>query len=150
MSSDDDDNDNDDDDEVAIGVDWDVLEDEDTLTSGHPSVQGPFPFHTEGSESVRSVEARESAASHGVPAEDRWVEESGPAAADPEARGEGSGSSAMPRETMEGSGSGAAPHEVSLPALEQGVGSKRSCLDESGQGSGNPSSKRFRRPRTST
>ena len=124
MSSDDDD-----DDEVAVGVDWDVLEDEDTLTSGHPSVQGPFPFHADGSESMRSVEAGESTTSHGVPAEDRWVEESGPAATDPEATGEGSGSSAAPREMMEGSGSGAtphemmegsgsgaAPHEVSLPA----------------------------------
>ena len=163
MSSEDDDDDDDDDDEVAIGVDWDILEDEDTLTSGHPSVQGPFPFHTEGSESMRSVEAGESAASHGVPAEDRWMEESAPATADPEATGEGSGSGAAPRETMEGSGSGAAPHEmmegsgsgaapheVSLPAPEQGVGSKRSRPDELGQGSGNPSSKRFRRPRTST
>ena len=37
MSSDDDDDD-DDDDEVAVGVDWDVLEDEDTLTSGRLSV----------------------------------------------------------------------------------------------------------------
>ena len=163
VSSDDDDDDDYDDNEVAIGVDWDVLEDEDTLTSGHPSVQGPFPFHVEGSESMRSVEAGESAASHGVPVEDRWVEESGPAAADPEAMGEGSGSSAAPRETMEGSGSGAAldetmegsgsgaaPHETSLPAPEQGVGSKWSRPDESVQGSGDPSSKRFRRPRTST
>ena len=112
---------------------------------------------------MRSVEAGESTASHGVPAKDRWVEESRPAATDPEAMGEGSGSSAAPREMMEGSGSGAAPHEmmegsgsgaapheVSLPAPEQGVGSKRSRPDESGQGSGNPSSKRFRRPRTST
>ena len=165
----------DEDDEVAIGVDWDVLEDEDTLTSGHPSVQGPFPFHVEGSESMRSVEAGESAVSHGVPAEDRWMEESGPAAADPEATGEGSGSGAAPRETMKGSGSGAAPHEmmegsgsgaaphetmerggsgaapheVSLPASEQGVGSNRSRSDESGQGSGDPSPKRFRRPRAS-
>ena len=43
MSSDDDDDD-DDDEEVAVGVDWDILEDEDTLTSGRPSVQGPFAF----------------------------------------------------------------------------------------------------------
>ena len=137
MNSEDEDDDDDDDDEVAIGVDWDVLEDEDTLTSGHPSVQGPFPFHAEGRESIRSVEAGESATSHGVPAEDRWVEESGPAAADPEATGEGSGS-------------GAAPPEVSLPAPEQGVGLKLSRPDESGQGSGDPSPKRFRQPRTST
>ena len=151
MSSDDDDDD-DDDDEVAVGVDCDVLEDEDTLTSGHPSVQGPFPFHAEGSESVRSVEAGGSAASHGVPAEDRWMEESGPAAADPEVMVEGSGSGAVPHETMEGSGSSAVPHEVremSPPASEQEVGSKRSHPDESGQGSGDPSPKRFRRSRAS-
>ena len=150
VSSDDDGDDDDDDDEVLIDVDWGVLEDEDTLTSAQPSVQGPFPFHAEGSESVRSVEAGESAASHGVPTEDWWMEESGPAAADPEATGEGSGSGAVPHETMEGSGSGAAPHEVSPPTPEQGVGSKRSRPDESGQGSGDPSPKRFRRPRTST
>ena len=51
-----DDDDVDDDGEVAADVDWGVLEDEDTLTSAHPSMQGPFPFHVEGSESVRSVE----------------------------------------------------------------------------------------------
>ena len=55
MSSEDEDDDDDDDDEVAVGMDWDVLEDEDMLTSAHLSVQGPFPFHAEGSESVRSV-----------------------------------------------------------------------------------------------
>ena len=77
MSSDDDDDDNDDEDEVLVDVDWGLLEDEDTLTSARPSVQGPFPFHVEGSESVRSVEAGESAASHGVLAEDRWMGESG-------------------------------------------------------------------------
>ena len=141
-----------DDDEVAVGVDWDILEDEDTLMSGHPSVQGPFPFHAEGSESMRSVEAGESATSHGVPVEDRWVEESGPAAADPKTTWEGSGSSAAPHEMMEGSGSGAAPHkvrEMSPPALEQGAGSKRSRPDELGQGSRGPSPKRSRRPKAS-
>ena len=148
-SEDDDDDDDDDDDEVAIDMDWGVLEDEDTLTSAHPSVQGPFPFHTEGSESVRSVEARESAASHGMPAGDRWMEEGGPAAADPEVMVEGSGSGATPHETGEGSGSDAAPHEVNPPAPEQGAGSKRSRPDESGQGSGDPSPKHFRRPRAS-
>ncbi|XP_066344308.1 uncharacterized protein [Miscanthus floridulus] len=100
---------------------------------------------------MRSVEAGESAASHGVPAEDRWMEESGPAAADPGETGEGSGtgaapgssvapcevmegsgSGAAPHETMEGGGSGAVPHEVSPLAPEQGAGSKRSRLDESG------------------
>ena len=162
-SEDDDDDDDDDDDEVAVDVDWGVLEDEDTLTSGHPSVQGPFPFHAEGSGSMRSVEAGESASSHGVLAEDRWMGKGEPVAAIPEAMVEGSGSSAvphemmegsgsgaMPHETMEGSGSGATPHEVSLPAPEQGVGLKLSRPDESGQGSGDPSPKRFRRPRTST
>ena len=73
VSSDDDNDDDDDDDEVVVDVDWGVLEDEDTLTSAHPSVQGPFPFHAEGSESVRSVEARESTASQGMPSEDRWM-----------------------------------------------------------------------------
>ena len=99
------------------------------------------------------MEAREFAASHGVPAEDRWMGEGRLAAADPEAMVEGSGSGATPHETMEGSGSGAAPHdevrEMSPTASEQGVGSKRSRLDESGQGSGDPSPKCVRRPRAS-
>ena len=112
MSSDDDDDDDDDDDEVAVDMDWGILEDKDTLTSAHPSMQGPFPFHAEGSESVRSVEAGESIASHGVPAEDRWMGGGGPAAADPEVMVEGSGSGAAPHEMAEGSGSGAAPHEM--------------------------------------
>ena len=37
-SEDDDDDDDDDDDEVLVDVDWGILEDEDTLTSAHPSV----------------------------------------------------------------------------------------------------------------
>ena len=163
VSSEDEDDDDDDDDEVAIGVDWGVLEDEDTLTSGHPSVQGPFPFHAEGSRSMRSVETGESAASHGVPAEDRWMGEGGPVAVIPKATMEGSSSGAAPRETMEGDGSGAtpdemmegsdsgaAPDEMNPPAPEQGAGMKRSRPNESGQGSGDPSPKCFRRPRTST
>ena len=112
---------------------------------------------------MRSVEAGESAASHGVPTEDRWIGEGGPAAAIPKATMEGSSSGAAPRETMEGDGSGAAPDEtmegsdsgaapdeMNPPAPEQGAGMKRSHPDESGQGSGDPSPKRFRRPRTST
>ena len=146
MSSDDDDDDDDDDDEVVVDVDWGVLEDEDTLTRAHPSVQGPFPFHAEGSE---SVEARESTASHGVPPEDRWMGEGEPTVVDPEVMVEGSGSGATPHETVEGSGSGAAPHEVSPPAPEQGAGSKWSRPDESGQGSGDPSPKHFHRPKAS-
>ena len=162
-SEDDDDDDDDDDDEVAVDVDWGVLEDEDTLTSGHPSVQGPFPFHAEGSGSMRSVEAGESASSHGVLAEDRWMGKGEPVAAIPEATMKGSSSGAAPRETTEGDGSGAAPDEtmersdsgaapdeMNPPAPEQGVSMKRSRPDESGQGSGDPSPKRFRRPRTST
>ena len=72
VSSDDDD---DDDDEVAAGVDWGILEDEGTLTSAPPSMQEPLSSRVEGSESARSAEvgAEESAASCGVPAEDRWV-----------------------------------------------------------------------------
>ena len=85
--------DEDDDDEVAVGVDWDILEDEGTSTDAHPSTQGPFAFHVEGSELVG---AGESAASHGVPAGDRWEEEGGPAAADPVVMVERSGSGAVP------------------------------------------------------
>ena len=102
---------------------------------------------------MRSVEAGESAASHGVPAVDRWMGESGSVAADPEVMVERGGPGAAPHEMMEGSGSGAMPHEVremSPPASEQGVGSKRSRPEESGQGSGDPSPKRFHRPRAST
>ena len=135
VSSDDEDDDDDDDDEVLVDVDWGILEDKDTLTSVRPSVQGPFPFHVEESESVRSMGARESAASHGVPAEDRWMGESGSTAADPEVMVERGGPGAAPHEMMEGSGFGAAPHEVremSPPASEQGAGSKRSRPDESG------------------
>ena len=39
--------------------------------------------------------------------------------------------------------------EMNPPASEQGAGSKRSRPDKSGQGSGDPSPKRFRRPRAS-
>ena len=35
---DDDDDDDNDDNEVAVDVDWGILEDEETLTSGHPPV----------------------------------------------------------------------------------------------------------------
>ena len=62
----------------------------------------------------------------------------------------GSSSGAAPYETMEGDGSGAAPDEMNPLAPEQGVSMKRSRPDESGQGSGDPSPKRFCRPRTST
>ena len=136
VSSDDDDDDDDDDGEVAVGMDWDILEDEGTLTDAHPSTQGPFAFHAEGSE---LVEAGESAASHGVLGEDRWTEEGGPAAADPMVM-------------VEGSGSGAAPpavRETSPPASEQGAGSKRPRPDELGQGLGGSSPKRSRRPKAS-
>ena len=67
---------------------------------------------------MRSVEAGESAASHGVPAEDRWTGDAGLAAAGPEAIveeggiGAAPGSDATPCEVMEGSSSGAAPREI--------------------------------------
>ena len=99
-----------------------------------------------------SVVAGESAASHGVPAKDRWMGESRSAAADPEVMVERGGAGAVPHEMMEGSGSGAAPHEVremSPPTLEQGVGSKWSRPDKSGQGSRDLSPKHFRRLRAS-
>ena len=132
VSSDDDDDDG----EVAIGVDWDILEDEGTSTDAHPSTQGPFAFHAEGSELVG---AGESAASHGVLGEDRWTEEGGPAAADPVVMVERSGSGAVPP----------AVRETSPPASEQGAGSKRPRLDELGQGPRGSSPKRSRRPKAS-
>jgi len=158
-------------------VDWDVLEDEDTLTSAHLSIQGPFPFHAEGSESVRSVEvgqtscpssgpagAGESTASHGVPAEDRWMGGGEPTAA-PEVLMEGGGyvatphemtkagvAAALPEALTERDGSIAMPSEIretSSPAQEQGAGSKWSHPDDSGQGSGGSSLKCSRRPKAS-
>ena len=133
----DDDDDDDDDGEVAADVDWGVLEDEDMLTSANPPLQGPFVFHTEGSE---LVEAGESAASHGVPAGDRWEEEGEPAATDPAVMVEGSGSGAMPPVVR----------ETSPPASEQGAGSKRPRPDELGQGPRGSSPKRSRQPKAST
>ena len=65
-------------------MDWDVLEGEDSLTGTQLSTQGPFPFHVGGSESTRPAEpgpslglvgAGGSAATPGVPAEDRWMGE---------------------------------------------------------------------------
>jgi len=109
--SSDDDVDDDDDREVAVGVDWDILEDEGTLTDAHPSTQGPFAFHAEGSELVG---AEESAALHSVLGEDRWMEEGGPAAADPMVMVERSGSGAVPPVVR----------ETSPPASEQGACSK--------------------------
>ena len=131
-----DDDDDDDDGEVAADVDWGVLEDEDMLTSANPPLQGPFTFHAEGSE---LVEAGESTASHGILGEDRWMEEGGPAAADPVVMVERSGSGAVPP----------AVGETSPPASEQGAGSKRPRPDELGQGPGGSSPKRFRRPKAS-
>ena len=72
-----DDDDDDDSDEAAIGMDLGDLGDEDSL-----STQGPFPFHTEGSESTRMVEpglplgpmgAGGSAVNLRVLAGDRWL-----------------------------------------------------------------------------
>ena len=79
---------------------------------------------------MRSVEAGESAASHGVPAEDRWMggqtcrrhsrgEDGGSSSgAAPRETMEGDGAGAAPNETMEGSDSGAAPDEMNPPAPE--------------------------------
>jgi len=151
--------DDDDDNEVATDVDWDVLEDEDMLTDAHRPMQGPFPFHAEGSESVRSAEvgqtsspstrptgAKESAASCGVLAEDRWVGGGEPAAA-PEVLMEGGGSATVPHGMMEAGGAVAPPEalterggsvaapseirETNSPAREQGASSKRARPDES-------------------
>jgi len=78
-------------------VDWGILEDEGTLTSAPPSVQEPLSSRAEGSESARLAEvgAEESAASRGVPVEDRWV----------------AGSEEVPEVLMEGDSPVAAPHE---------------------------------------
>ena len=43
-------------DDVVADVEWDVLEGEDSLIGTHSSMQGPFPFHAGGSESMRPVE----------------------------------------------------------------------------------------------
>ena len=64
------------------------------LIDAHWPMEGPFPFHAEGSESVWSVEvgktsgpssglvgAEESAAPSGVPPEDRWMGGGGSATA---------------------------------------------------------------------
>jgi len=147
-----DDNDDDDDkfDEVVADVDWDVLEGEDSLTGTQLSTQGPFPFHVGGSESVRLAEAGQtigpssgpvgaggSAASPGVPAEDRWMGGGGSVVA-PELIGPGR-PAATPEVPIERGGSAATPSEIremSPPTREQGAGSKRSCPDELIRGPG--------------
>ena len=111
---------------------------------------------------MAKVGAEESAASRGVPVEDRWVagseeapevlmEEGGPVAASHE-RAEVGGSATQPKVLTERGGSTAATsemREMSSPARELGAGSKRSCPDESGQGSGGSSPKRPHRSRAS-
>ena len=79
-----------DDDEVVADVEWDDLEGEDTLTGTHSSMQGPFPFHAGGSESVRPAEMVQTIGPS-----------SGPVGAD--------GSAAVPGVPMEGGGSTATP-----------------------------------------
>ena len=102
-------------------MDWDVLEDEDMLTDAHRPMQGPFLFHAEGSESMRSVEvgrtigpssgpvgAGEFAAPSGVPPEDRWMGEDG-LAATPKVLMEGGDSAVVPHELTGAGGSAATP-----------------------------------------
>ena len=106
-----DDDDDEEFDEVVADVEWDVLESEDTLTGTHLTTQGPFPFHAKGSESVRPAEmgqtigpssgpmgAGRSAATPGVPVEDRWMG--------------GGGSATMPEVPTERGGSTTAPSEA--------------------------------------
>ena len=106
--------------------------------------------------------AEESAAPSGVPPEDRWIGGGG-SATTPEVLMEGGGTAAVPHEPMWVGGSATVPKastkrggsvaapsemwEVSPPVREQGAGSKRAHLDESGQGSGGSSPKRSRRPK---
>ena len=86
--------DDDDDDEVVVDRDWDVLEGKDSQTGTQLSMQGPFPFHVGGSESVRPAEAGQiiglssgpvgaggSTATPGVLVKDRWMGGGGSAAA---------------------------------------------------------------------
>ena len=102
-------------------MDWDVLKGKDSLTGTQLSMQGPFPFHMGGSESVRPAEAGQtigpssrlagvggSAAAPGVPAEDRWMGGGG-SAASPEAPVEGGGFTTTPHELMGAGGSAATP-----------------------------------------
>ena len=82
----------DDDDEVVADTEWDDLESEDTLTGIHSSLQGPFPFHVEGSESMRTVEAGRTI---GPSSEQVGA---GGSTAVPEVLVEGSGPATMPQE----------------------------------------------------
>ena len=131
---------------------------EDTLTGIHSSMQGPFPFHVGGSESVRPVETGQtiglssgpvgadgSAAAPGVP-----VERGGSTTAPQELIGAG-GSAATPKAPIERGSFTVAPleaWEMSPSAREQGVGSKRSHLVEWEQESRGSSPKRSYRPTT--
>ena len=56
-SDSDEDDDEEEEEEVVTDTKWDNLESEDTLTGIPSSMQGPFPFHAGGSESVRMAEA---------------------------------------------------------------------------------------------
>ena len=115
-------------DEVVADVEWDVLEGEDTLTGTHSSMQGPFLFHVEGSESMRLAKTGQtigpslgpvgggrSATTPRVP-----VEGGGSTATPHELIGVG-GSTAVPEVPTERGGSAAAPskiREMSPPAQE--------------------------------
>ena len=117
------------------------------LTSAPPSMQEPLSSRMEGSESARLVVvgAEESAASRGVPAEDRWVAESEEV---PGMLMERGGFDAMPHELIEGGSFGASPEvltgrggsaaapsvmrEMNSPAQERESASKRSPPNESG------------------
>jgi len=71
-------------------VEWDVLEGEDMLIGTHSSMQGPFPFHVGGSESVRSAEMGQTIGLSSGPVG------AGGSAAAPRVPVEGGGSTAMP------------------------------------------------------
>ena len=76
--------------------------------------------------------------------------EGGSSVAAPHEMTEAGGSAAPPETLTERGGFVAAPSEIretSPPVREQGAGSKRAHLDESGQGSGGSSPKRSRRPK---
>ena len=76
-------------------MEWDVLEGEDSLTGTHSSMQGPFPFHAGGSESVRPAETGQTIDSS------LGLVGAGGSAAAPEVPTERGGSAAVPSEARE-------------------------------------------------
>jgi len=113
----DEDDDEEEEEEVVTDNEWDDLESEDTLIGIPSSMQGPYPFHVGGSESVRMAEAGRTIG--------------------PSSEQVGVGGSAAALEVLiEGGDPIVAPleaREASPSAQEQGAGSKWSRTDEAEQ-----------------